>query len=263
MIVAARELTVRYPRAASPALVGVSCTLSAGELLAVVGPNGCGKTTLLRALLGTQSLESGEARILGRPVGAWPRRDLARTVGVVAQRETVFYPLLVREAVMLGRYAHAGPVAPLGRTDRETVEHALRRCDVWELRDRAIDTLSGGEWQRVRVARALAQTPKVLFLDEPTTALDVRHEMEVLELVRGLADEGLGALLVTHHLNLAARYADRMLLLAEGRLAAAGPPVEVLQKATMERVFGWPVKVESWTDGSPQVTPLRPGEDGR
>lgn len=263
MIVEARDLTVRYPGAAAAALAGVSCTLSAGELLAVVGPNGCGKTTLLRALLGTQPAASGEARILGRRVATWPRRDLARTVGVVAQRETIFYPLLVREAVMLGRYAHAGPVAPLGRTDRETVEQALRRCDVWDLRDRAIDTLSGGEWQRVRVARALAQAPRVLFLDEPTTALDVRHEMEVLELVRSLADEGLGALLVTHHLNLAARYADRMLLLSEGRLVSSGTPVEVLAKPTMERVFRWPVKVESWTDGSPQMIPLRPGEDGR
>jgi iron complex transport system ATP-binding protein len=135
----------------------------------------------------------------------------------------------------------------------------MRQADVLDLGSRRTDSLSGGEWQRVRIARALAQEPRLLMLDEPTAALDVRHEMEVLELVRRLADQGLAALLVTHHLNLAARYADRMLLLDRGRLAGVGRPGEVMTPARLQEVFEWPVAVTAW-DGLPQVVPLRPGE---
>ncbi|HXE56445.1 MAG TPA: ABC transporter ATP-binding protein, partial [Gemmatimonadales bacterium] len=144
--------------------------------------------------------------------------------------------------------------------DRAAVERALARCDVAALRGRRTDTLSGGEWQRVRIARALAQEPRALALDEPTAALDVRHEMEVFELLRELVASGLGGLVVTHHLNLAARYADRMILLDEGRIAAEGTPHEVLRPETVRRVFRWPVAVTAWGDGAPQVVPLRPGE---
>jgi iron complex transport system ATP-binding protein len=126
--------------------------------------------------------------------------------------------------VFLGRYPHLGPIAPPRAQDWSAVERALQRADVLPLADRRIDTLSGGEWQRTRVARALAQEPEALVLDEPTAALDVRHEMEVFELIRELVGTGLGAIVVTHHLNLAARYADRMLLLEEGRVAAEGRP---------------------------------------
>jgi iron complex transport system ATP-binding protein len=128
------------------------------------------------------------------------------------------------------------------------------------LATRSVDSLSGGEWQRVRIARALAQEPRLLVLDEPTASLDVRHEMELFELVRGLADAGLAALLITHDLNLAARYAHRMLLLDRGRVVADGAPVEVLRQEVLRRVFEWPVAVTTWCDGSPQVVPLRPGE---
>jgi iron complex transport system ATP-binding protein len=136
----------------------------------------------------------------------------------------------------------------------------MERTDVQRFRDRPTDRLSAGEAQRVRVARALAQEPSLLVLDEPTASLDVRHEMALFELVRGLADQGLGALIVTHHLNLAARYADRMLLLDGGRAAGQGPPAAVLTEATASRVFDWPVARTTWCDGSPQIIPLRPSE---
>ena len=161
---------------------------------------------------------------------------------------------------MLGRYARLGPLAPPGAGDRAAVEQAMARCDVTDLRTRHVDTLSGGEWQRVRVARALAQEPAALVLDEPTSALDVRHEMEVLELVRVLVDGGLAGILVTHQLNLAARFADRLLLLDHGRVVAEGSPESVLTAQTVEAVFEWPIAVTVWVDGSPQVIPLRPGE---
>jgi iron complex transport system ATP-binding protein len=199
-------------------------------------------------------------RIDGRPLADWSRRDLAQTVGVVAQREEMIYPLRVEETVMLGRYARLGPLAPVREEDRSAVEGALRRCDVWDLRDRRIDTLSGGEWQRVRVARALAQEPRALLLDEPTAALDIRHEMEIFELVHQLVNEGLAALVITHHINLAARFATRMLLLSNGEVAAEGPPATVLRREVLEPVFEWPVAIRDWVNRIPQLVPLRPGE---
>ena len=150
-------------------------------------------------------------------------------MAVVPQGEDAVFPLRVDEAVMLGRYPHLGAFAAPRETDRSAVRDALLRCDVAHLAGRTIDSLSGGEWQRVRVARALAQDPRILVLDEPTTSLDVRHEMELFELVRRLMDQGLAGLVVTHHINLAARFADRMVLLSGGRVAADGTPAAVLR----------------------------------
>jgi iron complex transport system ATP-binding protein len=260
VILEARDLTVRYPGSRQPALDAVSCHVDATELVAVVGPNGSGKTTLVRALSGLVGPERGRVLVGGRPLDAWRRADLARVLGVVSQREEIVFPLRVEETVMFGRYAQLGPLAAPRAADHAAVEAALDRCDARSLAGRSIDTLSGGEWQRVRLARALAQEPAALVLDEPTVALDVRHEMEMLELIRRLVDGGLAGLMITHHLNLAARFADRMLLLSEGKLVAEGTPREVLQEETLMRVFEWPVAVTTWCDGSPQVVPLRPGE---
>lgn len=260
MILRARDLEVCYPRAAAPALAGASLDLAAGDLVAVVGPNGSGKTTLLRALLGSVPLAAGAVTLLDRPLGAWTSAELARVVGVVTQREESLFPLTVEQTVSLGRYAHLGPLAPLAETDRTIVAEALATADVAHLAARPTDQLSGGEWQRVRIARALAQQPRLLVLDEPTASLDVRHEMEVFELVRRLAGQGIASLLVSHQLNLAARYADRLLLLHAGRVVADGPPATVLTGEAVARVFDWPVAITTWCDGAPQVVPLKPGE---
>lgn len=254
-----RDLTVRY-RTGRPALDGVSCTVCGGELLAVAGPNGSGKTTLVRALSGLVRPSGGTVELGGRSPGRWSRPELARVLAVVPQGEEVTFPLKVDETVMLGRYARLGPLAAPSPADRAAVADALARCDVLGLADRTIDTLSGGEWQRVRIARALAQEPRILVLDEPTTSLDVRHEMELFELVRGLVTDGLAGLVITHQINLAARFADRILLLSEGRVAGEGRPAEVLREDSLRAVFGWPVAVTTWCDGSPQVVPLRPHE---
>ena len=260
MILEARAVSVRYRRNGPLALYQVSCEVKARELVAVVGPNGSGKTTLLRALLGLVSLEQGSALVDGRPVSQWPRRLLAQTVGVVGQQEDAVFPLTVTETVMLGRYAHLGPLAAPTDRDRAAVQTALERCDIVGLAGRPIDALSGGEWKRVRVARALAQEPRALVLDEPTASLDVRHEMELFELVGQLVKDGLAGLVITHHLNLAARFAHRIVLLDRGLVVAMGPPAEVLNRETLSRVFEWPVAVTSWPDGSPQVVPLRRSE---
>jgi iron complex transport system ATP-binding protein len=263
MIVEAENLQVRYPGGEAPALDRVSCRLDQGQLVAVVGPNGCGKTTLLKAILGMVPLQSGAVRIDGRLPGSWSRRELAQVIGVVAQQEELVYPLRVHETVLLGRYARMGPLAAATEADRSAVEKALRRCDIWNLRQRRTDTLSGGEWQRVRVARALAQEPRALLLDEPTAALDIRHEMEIFELVRQLVNEGLAALVITHHINLAARYATTMLLLSKGGVAAEGSPAQVLRREVLESVFEWPVHVMEWAGSIPQLVPLRPGEESQ
>ena len=260
MILEARAASVRYRRNGPLALDQVSCEVRAEELVAVVGPNGSGKTTLLRALLGLVPLEQGSALVDGKPVAQWSRRLLAQTVGVVGQQEDAVFPLTVAETVMLGRYAHLGPLAAPTDHDRVAVQTALERCDIVGLADRSIDALSGGEWKRVRVARALAQEPRALVLDEPTASLDVRHEMELFELVGQLVKDGLAGLVITHHLNLAARFAHRIVLLDRGSVVAMGRPGEVLNRETLSRVFEWPVAVTSWPDGSPQVVPLRRSE---
>jgi iron complex transport system ATP-binding protein len=229
-----------------------------GSLYAVLGPNGSGKSTLMKALLGVVPLRSGQVEIDARPLDAWTRRALARVVGVVPQSESIAFPLTVREMVGMGRYPHLGALAPEGAGDRAAVERALRQCDVAELRDRDVTTLSGGEMQRVRIARALAQEPRALLLDEPTASLDIRHEMAILELLRSWADGGMTILVVTHGLDLAARFADRILLLSRGSVAAEGTPAEVLRARVLEEVYRWPIAVTQDAEtGAPRVTPRR------
>lgn len=258
---AAEGLVVRYPGATRPAVDGVSFEVAPGSLYAVLGPNGSGKSTLLKALLGITPTESGTTTVLDRSTQAWSRRELARMVGVVPQGETLAFPITVREMVAMGRYPHLGPLRGEGEPDRAAVLRALVQCDVDSLAARDLTTLSGGELQRVRIARALAQEPAALVLDEPTTSLDIRHEMAILELLRAAADGGKTVLVVTHGLDLAARFADHILLLAGGRVAAEGPPTEVMRSQVLEAVYRWPIAVASDpTTGSPRVTPLRSGE---
>jgi len=261
LIVAVRDLTCRYAGAPRDALLGVSLEVRSGEFHALLGPNGSGKTTLLRAALGLVAPVQGGVEILARPAGDWSRRDLARVVGVVPQREENLFPQRVHETVLLGRYPHLSLFGGVRAADRAAVERALVACDAVDLADRWLWTLSGGEYQRVRLARALAQEPKLLVLDEPTASLDLRHEMELFELVRLLVDtQGLAALMITHHVNLAARFADQVLILAEGRAVARGTPAGVLTRETVERVFSWPVAIEPF-EGRPQMIPLRQRKD--
>ena len=249
--------TVRYGPL-TPAVDAVSLRVRRGECVALVGPNGAGKTTLLRALLGLVPCASGRALALGRDARAWPRDALARVVGVVAQREEPAFPITVREAVEMGRYAHLGAWRAMGPADREAIARAMRRADVASLEDRWVATLSGGEWQRVRIARALAQEPLGLVLDEPTASLDLKHEMELFELIADLVrHDHLAALVVSHHINVAARFADRLVLLAGGRVVADDTPERVLEPARLAAVFNWPVAVHRLPDGSLQLYPER------
>ena len=257
-----RDLRFRYEGTERAALDGVSLKVNAGDLYAVIGPNGSGKSTLLKLLLGTLDPSGGSVDYSGQRVAVWSRRVLAQRIGVVPQGEETVFPITVREMVGMGRYPHLGLLGRPGREDQEAIEEALQRCDVIEFSERPISKLSGGERQRVLIARALAQRPTTLVLDEPTVSLDIRHEMEIFELLAELASkDGVTVVLVTHHLNLAARYAERLLLLDAGVPAAEGPPAHVLTKETIERVYEWSVVVSAHPGpgrdkDAPQITPL-------
>ena len=253
-----RELVVRYHGAIRPALGGVSFEAPRGRITAVVGPNGSGKSTLVRALIGRQALSGGTIHVDGRDLSSIDRRELARTVAVVTQREQPAFPLPVRDYVALGRYPHAGRWQGWGEGDDTAVAAALDRAEVADLALRRTDELSGGEWQRVRIARALAQGGEALVLDEPTTFLDVAHEMATFELLDTLARAGTAVLLVSHQLNLVARFATTLVLLDAGTVAAAGTPAEVMQGAILELVYHWPlVVVRDAAVGAPALVPLR------
>ncbi len=260
LILSMSDVRYRYPGAQLDAVAGVNLNVRKGELVGIVGPNGSGKTTMLRLLVGVLRANAGAVTVAGQAVESWKRRELARVVGVVAQREEPAFPLTVSQAVFLGRYPHMGALGAPSAADRTAVAWALDRCDVADLEDRWISTLSGGEWQRVRVARALAQEPRALLLDEPTANLDVRHEMEVFQLVHELVHrDRMAGVVVTHHVNLAARFVDNVLVMNHGRAEAFGTPRDVMTREVIERVFQWPVHIETW-DGVPQFIPLRSTE---
>jgi iron complex transport system ATP-binding protein len=251
-----------YPGGLRAVIDDVSLTVRSGSIFAIVGPNGSGKSTLLRLLLGALHPAGGHVRYEGRDVSAWPRRELARRIGAVAQVEEMPFPLTVRELVAMGRYPHLGPWRRAAHADDLAIEVAMERCAVSDLASRPMDRLSGGERQRARIARALAQQPATLVLDEPTALLDIAHEMAIFELLAGLSRrDGTTIVLVTHHLNLAARYATELLLLERGRVVAGGPAAAVFTRDIIERVYGWPVRVYAHPGpgrdaGSPQIAPL-------
>lgn len=252
------DVVARYPGADAPAVDGVSLSCETARVTAVVGPNGSGKSTLVRLLLGRQPLLRGSVTIDGSARVGMDQRTLARTVAVVTQREDPVFPMTVREYVALGRLPHAGAWRGFTAPDEAAVSEACARTEVEPLLERPTDQLSGGEWQRVRVARALAQSAPALVLDEPTTFLDIAHEMALFELAASLADAGMAVLLVSHQLNLVARFAHTMTLLERGRVAASGPPAVVMHAPTLEQVYDWPLVVaRDPASGTPAVLPLR------
>ena len=262
----ARRLSFAYEAGARAAVRDVDVAIGEGSFQAIIGPNGSGTSTLARLLLGTLRPSSGHALYRGVDAHTVGRRLIARSVGVVPQSETHAFPMTVADVVAMGRYPHLGAWRAPGAADRRAVTDALERCDVLDVRDRMTSSLSGGERQRVLIARALAQQPRTLVLDEPTASLDVRHEMGIFELLHGLRDDGVTVLLVTHNLNLAARYADRLLLMDGGRLVAAGRADEVLQPDRIRAVYRWPIAVrplglDGADAGVPQVVPLRGGAE--
>ena len=252
------NVAVRYPGARSRAVDGVSLEAREGEVTAVAGPNGSGKSTLVRALLRRQHLESGVIAIDGDDIATLEAQEIARRVAVAPQREEPAFPMEVREYVALGRYPRLGLWRSATSQDVTAVEFAMERSGVAEFATRNIDALSGGEWQRVRIARALAQEARALVLDEPTTFLDLAHEMSLFELLHSLADEGMAVMIVSHQLNLLARFASVVVLLDRGKVAASGPPDTVMRASLLEQVYDWPLVItRDPAVGAPALVPLR------
>lgn len=244
----------------TPVLDAVDVTLRPGQLLLVVGPNGSGKTTLVRILSGVLASRAGHVELGGRALSELSRREVARSLAVVPQEMLVPFPYRVREMVAMGRAPFLGPLGREGPRDREIVEQALAVLGLSGLAERLFPTLSGGEKQRVALARALAQECPVLLLDEPTAYMDLGHRLQAFEWLRAwVAEEPAirGALLVTHDLMLAARFADAVVLLDRGRVVAQGEPREVLTPLRIGTVYGVDAAVSEDEEGRPVIVAVR------
>jgi iron complex transport system ATP-binding protein len=252
----ARDLSFAYSPD-RPVLRGVGLSLAAGEVVALLGPNGSGKSTLIRALLGQLHATTGDIAWQGRTIGDWRKRDLARVVAYLPQTPAFEPEQTVHDVLRIGRAPYWGAFGVDSPRDGQIVEDVARMLHLDDLLSRRVDQLSGGQRQRVFVGRCLVQEPRAMLLDEPGTFLDLRHQVELLQLLRRLArEQGVGVLLASHDLNIAASLADRLILLDGGTLAADGPPADVLDPALLERVYGVPMdRIDRGPDRAPAVLP--------
>jgi len=238
-------------------LSGVSLAAEQGELVGLVGPNGAGKTTLLRAIQGVIKPTQGSVTVDGQAVGGLSARERGRLIASVPQETGLSFSFTVEQAVAMGRNPHIGRFGTADDTDRTHVQRAIEQTNLAGFVDRPVTELSGGERQRVLLARAFAQNTPLLLLDEPTSNLDINHAIATLDLVRRAVDDSKAAVAAIHDLNLAARYCDRLVLLADGKLRAAGTPESVLTSERLEDAFGIETVVSAdETTGSPHVTAL-------
>jgi iron complex transport system ATP-binding protein len=225
-------------------LDGLDLTVEPGFCYGIVGPNGCGKTTLVDLLIRTRQPAAGEIRFMGRDLEGYRRSELARKVALVPQEFGINFPFSVAETVLMGRHPYIARFSSPRAEDREAVERALAEMDLLHLRDKPVTDLSGGEKQRVVLARSLAQETPVLLLDEPTSNLDIRHSLAILGRVRRrVAEEGRTVVAVMHDLNLAAAHCDRLVFLRGGRVYAAGATMDVLNEETIREVFAVDARV--------------------
>lgn len=251
------KISFRY--AVQPVLTGISLDIRKGDFLSILGPNGSGKSTLLRLIAGILRPESGTISLDDRALSSFHRKDLARVIAYVPQETTWLFPFTVTEVVLMGRTPHLNGLGFEGERDLEVARWALRQTNVLHLQEKPITAISGGERQRVLIARALAQDPRILLLDEPNAHLDLFHQIEVFRILERLhREKGITVVSVSHDLNLAAAFSSSLVLMAEqsagggNTIAAHGTPSEVLTEASIERVFHTNVLVDRVT-GSGRV----------
>jgi len=254
----AQSLDAAYPTSDGLVLQGLELTVAEGEIVALVGPNGSGKSTLLRALGRILKPKGGAVMLEGSSLAGLPTRDVAQKLALLPQGPTLSNDLTVAELVWMGRSPHQGWFGLPNAGARDAVDWAARETSVTPLLQRNVSDLSGGERQRVWLAMALAQQPRLLLLDEPTTFLDLAHQLELLDLVHYLnAEHGLTVVMVLHDLNLAGRYADHLVALRDGRLVAHGSPTEIVTPTLVRDVFGLEAHViEDPVSHTPLVIPL-------
>ena len=253
----ARSLRLAY--GSNVVVDGLDLDVPDGAVTAIVGPNGCGKSTLLRALGRLMRPDAGEVLLDGRRIDRIATRDVARIIGVLPQSPVAPAGLTVADLVMRGRHPHRNWFRQWSAGDRRIVAEALEWTDILDLAGRALDTLSGGQRQRAWISMALAQGTDVLLLDEPTTYLDLAHQIDVLDLIDRLhRDKGRTIVMVLHDLNLAARYATHLVAMREGRIVAQGPPAEVLTVPLLDEVFGLrALVIPDPVTGTPLIIPQR------
>ena len=233
----------------------VSFSVEAESFFIIIGPNGSGKTTLMKVIANLEHPRGGVVEVFGRPVGTFGKRELARVISFVPQRIPVDFPFTVTEVVLMGRAPHLGLLGIEGRRDIEAAMRAIAFAGVEELADRKVNQLSGGEQQRVFIARALCQEPRIILLDEPTASLDLAHQVKVMDIMNEMRNHGVTVVMVSHDLNLAAMYGDRLLLLKDGRIVSEGRPADVLTFDTLEEAYGCVLLVdESPLGGFPRVS---------
>jgi iron complex transport system ATP-binding protein len=236
---------VNFGYGAAAVLRDIGFAVRRGSFVGIIGPNGSGKSTLLKLMSGYLRPRGGEVVIEGRPAAGYARDALGRLIGVVPQETVVSFPFSVMEMVLFGRTPHLTGFGFEAETDLAAARRALERTDALQLAERRITTLSGGERQRVILARALAQEPRILLLDEPAAFLDIRHAVEMYDLLRDLQRDGITVVSVLHDLNIAALYCDTLVLLNEGAVVQVGSPAEVITYPRLTAVYGTEVYVDT------------------
>lgn len=221
-----------------PVLQNIQFQVKAEETFGIIGPNGSGKSTLIRTLSGLLQPNQGEILLKGKPIGSYRKRELAKIMAVLEQEGIPSLSFTVEEVVAMGRYPWLKPLSDLSREDEEIVDTVLKKLELWNIRSKPVNNLSGGQRQMVSLAKAMVQQPQILILDEPTTFLDIGHQMLVMEHVREWHhSQGITVIMVLHDLNLASQYCDRLLLLDQGRINSCGNVQDVLQPAAISKVY--------------------------
>ncbi len=254
----AENIRFRYNRKGPYILDNFNLSVECGEIVGIIGPNGSGKTTALKVLSRIIRPEQGEVKIIGRNISKMRQKEIAKIIGVVPQGTTIAFPFTVREIVLMGRSPHLGFWQMEREHDLKIADNAMALTDSLEIADRRIDELSGGEQQRVIIARALSQEPKVMLLDEPTAYLDINHQVEIFDLIKRLNSEReLTVVIVSHDLNMASEYCDRLVLMRNGQVYVEGPPKQVITETNIRDVYEVNTFVtDNIITGAPHIIPI-------
>lgn len=248
-----------YAYGQQPVFTHINLNFQHGEFVGLIGPNGAGKSTLINLLMGLNKPTEGNVKLEGKPLQHYKQREIARHISLVPQDTSVHYAFTVREIVAMGRNPYLGAFQPESDKDREIIQQAMEKTDIAHMAERNVNQLSGGERQRVFIARAIAQQAPILIMDEPTASLDLCHQLDTLALLKSMTQEGHLAISAIHDVELASRFCDRIIVIAEGGVALQGAPVDVLTEETLSRYFSIDARVEPYGYGEPgvRVTAIR------